>query len=152
MFGAGQHRSSIFRLIVGAALARRGNAPLPSSWGVGPDPGAAARKLGVDRATVKREEADLERRVSSYIGHIRFLWLSVDDPPGPTSLRGSIERNAIALLSHAQRPAVDTPSSRWLGAFSDRGLVRASGLWNSRHVEESHDSSFLDVINRLLTQ
>ena len=150
--GTGNHRGSIFRLIVGAALARRGETRLPPSWGVGPDPGAAARRLSVDRETVKREEADLERRVSVCIGHMPFLWLSVDDPPGPASLRGLIERNAIALLSHAQAPAVDIPSSRWLGAFSDRELVRASGLWNNRHVGESHDPSFLDAMSTLVTR
>ena len=106
----------------------------------------------MDRETVKREEASLERCVSEYIGHMPFLWLSVDDPPGPTSLRGVIERHAIALLSHASGPAVDTPSSRWVGAFSDRERVRASGLWNNRHVAESHDSSFLDAMNTLVTQ
>ena len=99
--GAGNHRGSIFRPIVGAALARRGDTPLPQNWGVGSDAGAAARKLNMDRKTVKREEASLERCVSEYIGHMPFLWLSVDDPPGPTSLRGVIERHAIALLSHA---------------------------------------------------
>ena len=29
-----------------------------------------------------------------------FLWLEVPDPPGPDSLRGYIERNAIVLLSN----------------------------------------------------
>ena len=150
--GTGNHRGSIFRLIVGAALARRGDAPLPKSWGIGSDAGAAACKFDVDRETVKREEARLERRVSEYIGQMPFLWLSVDDPPGRASLRGVIERNAIALLSHASRPAVDPPSSRWLGAFSDRERVCASGLWNNLHVAESYDSSFLELMNALVTQ
>ena len=150
--GAGNHRGSIFRLIVGAALARRSDTSLPPSWGVGSGVSAAARKLGLDRVTVKREEADLERRVSKYIGQMPFLWLSVDDSPGPASLRGVIERNAIALLSHAQTPTVDTPSDRWLGAFSDREMVRASGLWNNHHVAESHDPAFLDEMDALVTR
>ncbi|MXW92150.1 MAG: hypothetical protein F4114_13320 [Rhodospirillaceae bacterium] len=150
--GAGNHRGLIFRLIVGAALARRADTSLPPSWGVGSDASAAARKLGLHRATVKREEADLERRVSEYIGKMPLLWLGVDDPPGPASLRGVIERNAIALLSHAQTPAVDTPSDGWLGAFSDRQMVRASGLWNNYHVSELHDPSFLGEMDTLVTQ
>ena len=150
--GAGNHRGSIFRLIVGAALARRADTSLPPSWGVGSDASAAARKLGLDRATVKREERDFERRVSDYIGKMPFLWLGVDDPPGPASLRGVIERNAIALLSHAQTPAIDTPSDGWLGAFSDREMVRASGLWNNHHVAEPHDPSFLGEMDTLVTQ
>ena len=108
----GNHRSSIFRRIIGidrAALARRGNAPLPASWGIGGGTGGAARRLHIDRATVKCEEADLEQCVSEYIGSMPFLWLEIDDPPGPTSRRGFVERNAIALLSHALEPAVDVP-------------------------------------------
>ena len=131
--GTGSHRGSIFRLIVGIALARRGDCPLPSTWGIGGDPGAAARKLGMDRASVRDGEGDLERRVSAYIGRMPFLWLNVDDGPGPNSQRNLIERNAIALLSHARTPAADAPSSRWLGAFSDRERVRTSGLWNNNH-------------------
>ena len=150
--GAGNHRGSIFRLIVGSALARRADTSLPPSWGVGSGVSVAASKLGLDRATVKREEADLERRVSEYIGQMPFLWLSIDDPPGSASLRGVIERNAIALLSYAQTPAVDSPSDRWLGALSDREMVRASGLWNNHHVEEPHDPSFLDEMDTLVTR
>lgn len=148
--GAGNHRGSIFRKIVGIALACRGDCPLPSTWGIGGDLGAAARKLGMDRASVQSGEVGLERGVSAYIGRMPFLWLNVDDRPGPDSQRGLIERNAIALLSHARKPAADAPSSRWLGAFSDRERVRTSGLWNSDHVEGSYDAAFLDVMERLV--
>ena len=148
--GGGNHRGSIFRLIVGAALARRGDSPLPPTWGTGGDPGAAARKLGMDRASVQGGEASLERCVSAYVGRMPFLWLNVDDGPGPDSRRGLIERNAIALLSHARTPAADAPSNRWLGTFSDRERVRASGLWNNNHVEDDYDASFLDTMERLM--
>ena len=70
--------------------------------------------------------------------------------PGPDSQRDLIERNAIALLSHARTPAADAPSSRWLGTFSDRERVRTSGLWNNNHVEENYDASFLDAMERLV--
>jgi hypothetical protein len=30
---------------------------------------------------------------------MQLLWLEIDDEPSPASLRGFIERNAIALLS-----------------------------------------------------
>ena len=150
--GGGNHRGSIFRLIVGVALARRADAMPPPSWGVGSDAGEAARRLGLDRATVRRDETELERQVSKCIGQMPFLWLGVDDLPGAASMRGVIERNAIALLSHARTPAADVPSDRWLGAFSDRERVRASGLWNSRHVSEIHDPSFLDAMEALATR
>ena len=81
-----------------------------------------------------------------------LLWLGVDDPPGPASMRGVIERNAIALLSHARTSAVDSPSDRWMGAYSDREMVRASGLWNNHHVADPYDPSFLDEMGALVSR
>jgi len=146
--GGGNHRGSIFRLLVGIALARRDGTGLPPSWGVGSDPGAAAKRLGMDRAGVKRAEADLEAHVSRYMGAMPFLWLDVGDAPGPASERGVIERNAIALLSGYREPTLDPPSPDWLGHSSDRERVRRSGLWNNNHVDEAYDPSFLDAMER----
>ena len=95
----GNHRGSIFRLVVGIALAKRVKIPLPDSWGVGRSVSEAARKLNVDMSAVNEAEAGIEARVSEYIGQMPFLWLNVNDAPGSTSSRGLIERNAIALLS-----------------------------------------------------
>ena len=145
--GGGNHRGSIFRLLVGTALARRGDLPLPPSWGVASDLGAAARRLGVDRAEVKRDEAGLEALVSRTIGAMPFLWLNVGDSPGPGSRRAMIERNAIALLSGYREPPPDPPSPSWLGHHSAREPVRRSGLWNNRHVDETYDPFFLDVLD-----
>ena len=146
--GGGNHRGSIFRLLIGIALARRDGIGLPPSWGVRSDPSAAAKWLGMDRAGVKRAEADLEAHVSRYIGAMPFLWLDVGDAPGPASERGVIERNAIALLSGYREPAPDPPSPDWLGHSSDRERVRRSGLWNNNHVDEAYDPSFLDAMER----
>ena len=148
--GGGNHRGSIFRLLVGVSLAGRGDCVLPPSWGNGSDPGAAARRLGATRAEVKEAEADLERRVSATIGRMPFLWLSVPDAPGPDSARGRIERGAIALLSNAVSPAADPASTHWLGAHCNRRAVRASGLWNNNHVEERYDPRFLDEMEALI--
>ena len=146
----GNHRGSIFRLLVGAALAR-GDCPLPSSWGLGSDPGMAAQRLRLaSRTAVKDAEADLERRVSAYIGRMPFLWLNVPDAPSPQSARGRIERNVIALLSHARTPAADRPSTNWLGLYSDRCRVRKSGLWNNNHVNEDGDAVFLREMAELV--
>ena len=49
-----------------------------------------------------------------------FLWLHLNDAPGPDSKRGLIERNAIALLSGYRCSAADGPSAKWLGHHSDR--------------------------------
>ena len=50
----GNHRGSIFRLLVGKAIAKRSNIPLPESWGV------AARKLRVDGVAINEAEAGIE--------------------------------------------------------------------------------------------
>ena len=141
--GLGNHRGSIFRLLVGVALANRINIPLPESWGVAGTAGEAARRLNVDRNAVNEAEAAIEALVSEYIGQMPFLWLNVSDDPGPNSSRGLIERNTIALLSGYSRPAADRPSTEWLGQYSDRARVRLSGLWNNNHVHETYHPSFL---------
>lgn len=148
--GGGNHRGSIFRLLVGAALKQRNPMNSPESWGIGSDPGAAARKLGVDRSTIKNLEHSLEQRVSQHIGAMPFLYLSVDDTPGGESLRGQIEQNSIALLSNFERDSLDPPSSSWLGQYSDRPRVRESGLWNNNHVNQTYDSRFLVDLERLI--
>ena len=137
--GGGNHRGSIFRLIVGTAL----NTDEPSvcpTWGQGNT---------ADRS-VRAAEAALEVRVSRVIGSMRFAWLAIDDEAGPASMRGYIERNAIALLSNYGKPAIDLPSPGWLGHKCNRAKVRASGLWNQNHVDESHDPAFLAVLERLV--
>ena len=111
---SGNRHSSIFRQLVGSALAERSKIPL--------------------------NETDIRE----CIGQMLFLWLNVDDPTGPHSSRGFIERNAIALLSGYRRLALDKPSKEWLGHYSDRERVRLSGLWNNNHVDETYDPSFLD--------
>ena len=137
--GGGNHRGSIFRLIVGTALIARDGHKFPT-W----DEGSSAAK------DTKAAEVELERAVSEVIRTMPFVWLIVDDEPGPASMRGKIERNAIALLSNFDKPPLDPPSAQWLGLHCDRGRVRASGLWNQNHVDESYDPAFLDDLERLV--
>ena len=140
----GNHRGSIFRLILGDALSRRDNIPLPTTWGVGGSFSGAVRRLEVDGAEARAAEAAIEAGVSEYIGRMEVLWLEVDDAPGPDSRRGLIERNAIAMLSAYSGRGSDGPSGDWLGRYSDRERVRLSGLWNSNHVDEPYSPSFLE--------
>ncbi len=80
-----------------------------------------------------------------------FIWLECDDDPSPDSQRMHIECNSIALLSLATMPTpLDPPSPNWLGTHSPNEHVRRSGLWNSRHVLESYDPSFLNSLDRLV--
>ncbi len=106
----------------------------------------------MSREVLAIAEAPVEQMVTHYIGTMPFLWLNIDDNPGPSSLRGVIERNAIALFSNYGRPRLDPPSPQWLGHVSDRTLVRSSGLWNQRHAKETHDPDFLNMFETMIEQ
>jgi hypothetical protein len=136
--GRGNHRGSVFRLHVGAALLARDGQAL-ESWGRG----------SAESRAVRDGEVEHERRVSAHIGSMSVLWVAVPDEPGPLSLRARIERNAIALLSNRLQPE-DEPSERWLGRYSPRGAIRESGLWNVNHVEESYTPEFLGDLESLI--
>ena len=95
---------------------------------------------------IRTAEIDFEREVSRVIGAMSFVYLSIEDEPGPDSLRGVIERNAVALLSNMNKVAVYPPAADWLGHYSDRERVQRSGLWNQNHVEGAYDPAFLDLL------
>jgi hypothetical protein len=138
--GGGNHRGSIFRLIVGTALIAKHSYDFPT-WD------DRTSKAGAD---IRAAEAALEREVSKTIGAMRFLWLPVDDEHGEGSARGYIERNAIALLSNCGKEPLDPPSPGWLGRLCSRERVRHSGLWNQNHVDEHYDPAFLDRLEALI--
>ena len=149
--GGGNHRGSIFRLIVGQALLARSRQDIPT-WGVGGSVSDAADRHFIDKEAVKNEEQPIERAVSKVIGAMPLLWLDLDDAPGPDSLRGHIERNTIALLSNYDKTPLDSPSSNWLGRSSNREKVQRSGLWNSNHVDETYDPTFLAVLEQRIEE
>ena len=140
--GGGNHRGSIFRLIVGTALIERDGIK-SSSWD---------NRQSTAPRDVRLAELHIEQMVSTVIGAMPFLWLEVSDDAGPDSERGIIERGSIALLSNWQKLPVDPPSENWLGKSCNRERISASGLWNSNHVDESYDPRFLDVLERWVEQ
>ena len=134
--GGGNHRSSIFRLHVGTALITKNGYNVPT-WGVGED----------SESDVSEAELEVEIQVSDYIRAMPFLWLAVDDPPGPDSLRGVIERNSIGLLSNYEKEEVLDPAfSGWLGRYCENEKVRHSGLWNVNYIEEEYENGFLGTL------
>lgn len=137
--GGGNHRGSVFRLLVGASLIERDDLEYPH-WG---------RKPSAPRA-IRDAEKPLERMVSTYIRKLPYLWLRIDDVAGPSSERAFIEKNAIALLSNRGKPALDPRSPHWLGSSSHKERVRESGLWNSNHVDEEYDPEFLSRLEELV--
>lgn len=136
-YSGGNHRGSIFRLLVGNSLLERDGISCPS-W----EQGKSKPRSGTNRES---EEA-LERKVRTVIGQMTFLWLEVEDEPGPRSMRAYIERNTIALLSNYEKPMLDQPSPEWLGSWCSRTKVQESGLWNNRHVDEAYEPDFLDIL------
>lgn len=141
--GTGNHRGSIFRLHVGAALLRRDGAEIGElpTWSVG----SSAPKA------IRLDEAEHERRVSDYLGKLSVLWVEVPDEPGPRSARAFIERNAIALLSNALQPH-DRPSDTWLGLHSPRDEIQKSGLWNLNHTRDHYSPKFLEAFELCVEQ
>jgi hypothetical protein len=138
--GSGNHRGSIFRLLLGTTIIS--NYPACGTWGEG---STASRDIRI------RENA-IEKEVSSILSNMPFLYLNVDDAPSPNSSRGFIERNAIALLSNFQKQHVDPPSSAWRGHCCNREKVRLSGLWNQNHVNEDYDPAFLQRLEALVEE
>jgi len=138
--GGGNHRASIFRLIVGTAIIARHQYEVVS-W----DAKHASAQL-------RKAEAALEHEVSKFLGAFKLLWVGIDDEPGTQSLRVYIERNAIALLSNYNREEIDPPSPAWLGRLCDREHVRKSGLWNSDYVDVDYEAAFLMPLTRFLTR
>lgn len=139
--GGGNHRGSIFRLLVGSSLIQRQGYAYPT-WG---DKNTAARDI-------RESEQPLECEVSKVIGNMPFLWIAIDDEAGPASLRGYVEKNAIALLSNYKKPPLDPPSKGWLGHHCDRERVRGAGLWNSDYVDKPYDPAFLDQLDALVSE
>ena len=146
--GGGNHRMSVFRKLIGDALAN-GDCKLPGSWNK--KLVVAEREMGDNRSEIKNMELKLEKLVSSYIRKMPFIWLCVPDEPSSSGMRAYIERNAIALLSNAKKvDVIDKASKSWLGNNSEWPLVQASGLWNRDYVEKNYDPQFLCDMNELL--
>ncbi|MFW5898656.1 MAG: hypothetical protein ACOCT7_02235 [Candidatus Saliniplasma sp.] len=139
----GNQRGSIFRRIVGEAIInKKGLEEEFPHWSQG---STASREI-------REHEYRLEKRVSSYIRKLPFLWIKIDDKAGPNSDRGYIERNSIALLSNHQKDTIDERSKDWLGYHSPKDKIRQSGLWNSNHVDERYDPAFLDVLKKYIEE
>ncbi len=140
--GGGNHRGSVFREIVGEAIIDREHLNCPT-WGTGH---TAPRE-------VRDKEHPVEQRVSDYLYRLPFLWLGVDDEPGPRGDRAHTEQNSIALLSNFESATpIDPPSEVWLGLSSPRPRVRRSGLWNSNYVDRDYDPAFLRALERYLKE
>ena len=153
--GAGNHRGSIFRKLVGISAIKYGNSSPIRTWGMKSSIGAVARDFDLNSSEVSRNEFPLEKKVSEYIRNLPFLWLKIEDPANGRAQRSIIERNTIALLSNYRRSPIDPRSKGWLGNHCDYGKGRKvmnSGLWNNDFVDEDYDPSFLGLLNTLIDE
>jgi hypothetical protein len=130
--GGGNHRASVFRRHVGAALIRRDE--VLRCWLDSHNPTSESEWAS--------QEADIEREVSRHIGDKPVLLLNVPDRTD----RGYLESNSIALLAGGP----DLPSSRWLGRHAERVEIRESGLWNVQHVTGRYERGFLRRLAQLV--
>lgn len=149
--GLGNHRGSVFRLLVGRALINKESIKC-ETWESKTTPSPRGVEQGV------------EIRVSETIGRMPFLWLEVDDAydiEAGAKLRSYIESNTITLLSNfcTNKLKNDAPSAGWLGyhCTDTKGnlnkRVRESGLWNQDHVDsDRYCPEFLDRLEELAEQ
>lgn len=133
--GAGNHRGSWLRRLVGEALLARDatHAEAAATWGQGER---------ADR-TARRSEAALERAVSAHIGAMSVLWLGVHD----REERIRIVAGLVALLSHRGGAVGVPPPVTWLGHHAPRTEVRRSGLW---HVDGTDAPIEVAAVHRFL--
>lgn len=132
---SGNHRASIFRSHIGAALISKGKINCPS-WGVGQT---------ADQS-VRESEIRIERQVSDYISKLMLLWLDIEDVPSKYSDRAYLEQNIIALLTGPAGP-LDVADETWLGYHCPNPSVQRSGLWNVNYTDSQYDPNFLDVLS-----
>ncbi|MFW6195974.1 MAG: hypothetical protein ACOC5D_01435 [Thermoplasmatota archaeon] len=137
----GNQRGSVFRRIVGESIINKKDLEHEfPHWSEG---SSASRDI-------RENEYEMEKRVSSYIRDLPFLWLKVNDKPSPDSDRAYIERNSIALISNYRKEPRDPRDEGWLGYHSPKEKIRKSGLWNSDHVTERYDPNFLNVMEEYI--
>jgi len=139
----GNHRGSIFRKHVGRAFIERDD--LYNEY---PHWGVPHRDLPDDISTsdIRTQEHELEQRVSEYIRILPFLVIDIPGQPGPDSKRAMIEKNLIALVSHARRTSPDLKKDDWLGHHSPRAEIAKTGLWNIQHVSSFYSDDIIQQV------
>lgn len=138
--GVGNHRSSVFRLHVGASLINKLNCKdkFPK-WGIGQS----------SESSLNRDEMELEQMVSNYIGEMNLLWIDIADDTSSKSDRAYIEQNMIAIISGDMKP-IDLQTENWLGNYNAKRSISYSGLWNVNHVSDGYDEEFIKVFEKYI--
>lgn len=82
--GGGNHRGSIFRLLVGTALIKKAGRACPT-W----------RQGNTAKGETRKNEEPMERNVSSHIRKMPLVWLAVDDGQGLKALEDISRRTVL---------------------------------------------------------
>lgn len=136
--GGGNHRSSIMRLHIGAAMLNAGALGFTvENWGEKTGPNFHPADLMSERR--------LESEVSRYLAKMSMICIAIGDESSASSDRAYIEQNSIALLAGINGP-IDVADSNWLGSYSVKTEIRESSLWNVNCVYDSYDPDFLNVL------
>ena len=141
--GYGNHRGSIFRLHVGAAVLARDYESLPS-WGRDQDAPKA----------IRNQEENHEQYVSNYLAGLEVAVIPIEDDASKKSLRAHVERQLISLLTENYQ-LIDRAGKDWLGKHSPTPSIERSGLWNIQYVGGSYRSGApgdISQVRLLLTQ
>lgn len=135
--GLGNHRSSIFRELIGKSLIKKDNIPI-TNWG--------QKYKKID------DENEIEFQVSLYLKKLLFIVIEVPGEANKNNDRSFIEKNSIALLSNYEKMEnIDKPNNNWLGYDTKNIKICESGLWNSEYVNyESVDQNFLSKLETLI--
>lgn len=147
--GGGNHRGSIMRKHIGRAIIE--NEGLHDAH---PHWGTAHRNLpdDIDTESLREQEHSLEQRVSDYIRSLPFVVIDIPGEPGPDCDRVRIEKNLIALVSHARRTRPRLMRDGWIGHASPKPEIHKTGLWNIHHVSAMFTNSIVGELEPYIKQ
>lgn len=139
----GNCRGSIFRLHIGKSLIEKES--LEDKY---PHWGVPHRNLPEDLSTaeVRAQEHPLELRVSEHIRKLPFLVIDIPGEPHADCDRSRLEKNLIALVSHARRTNPNLRKDDWVGHHSPRAEINKTGLWNIAHVNSFYTDSIISEV------
>lgn len=147
--GGGNHRGSVFRRHVGRALIEKDE--LQDRY---PHWGIPHRNIpeDIDTTTLREQEHQLEEQISNRIRNLPFTVINIPGDPGPDCDRARIEKNLIALTSHARRTNPELRSDDWIGRHVPHAEIAKTGLWNVDHTNAFYTNNIINELDPYIDQ